>query len=154
MESTPEYDSAGILSIRIQSFSRSDILSQAGYARVFAVACASMAAVATKELIGSRIILRLLLVLYAVIIGSCGGETGGAYPENVRASYISACIQSGGDRKFCECTLQVLERQLSYQEFRGMETGIISGDRPAVEKMSAVMEDVNRICKLENRMQR
>jgi hypothetical protein len=37
---------------------------------------------------------------------------------------------------------------------RGMETGIISGDRPAVEKMSAVMEDVNRICKLEKRMQR
>ena len=80
-----------------------------------------------------------LLVLAAVI--GCGGESSKySYPEEVVDNYMESCSfnaeMSGASKKdsnkFCECTMQELEREYSLTEFLRIEEEMLYGGLQAM----------------------
>jgi len=59
-----------------------------------------------------------------VCINDCMGTTSnsttgvlGKYPAEVRTSFIESCAKTSGQQKYCECTYNYIEKNLSLEEF-------------------------------------
>jgi hypothetical protein len=55
----------------------------------------------------------------------------GEYPEDVVADFVDNCMEGGGSESLCTCTIEALERDIAYDEFRDLvEEYADSGESP------------------------
>lgn len=71
----------------------------------------------------------------AIAIGACGGKAD--YPESAKRAFLGKCEQtSGGDTRYCECTLDKIQENLSYDEFKKEEAAIRARNPPLSRKLT------------------
>ena len=73
------------------------------------------------------------------------GDDGGVYPPQVRDEFLAACIAERGPGqsttafwRYCTCTLEYLEAELSLSEFQQIEQRILDGEDMPPELWDAV----------------
>ena len=75
----------------------------------------------------------LLLTFALAGAAACGddgdseksGTAGNAYPEQVRENFLKSCdAQPNASRSVCECTLDKVEKVLSYDDFKNADQAI------------------------------
>ena len=74
----------------------------------------------------------------AIAIGACGGKAD--YPASSERSFLDNCEQTGGDTKSCDCALDKIQGEFSYDEFKKEEAAIQAGSTPSRKLTDAAAE--------------
>ena len=93
-------------------------------------------------------------LLACVVLVSCSGadsnnitypsevrENSIAYPSEVRENYISSCVTNaessgyelGTAQDYCECTLEILQKEYSIKEFSDAEQAMLRGEKTGID---------------------
>lgn len=72
-----------------------------------------------------------MLVLFTLTAACGGGDSKNEYPEAVNANFLSSCTSTGGSQSECQCALDGIQEEYTYQEFVELEsTAVTSSDVP------------------------
>jgi hypothetical protein len=85
-----------------------------------------------------RRILPALIAAVALGLSACGG--GNDYPKEVEDNFLSSCKSGGGSEKQCECALDKIQDEFTYEEFKQEEKDITSGKEPSKKLTDATKE--------------
>jgi hypothetical protein len=88
--------------------------------------------------IPGAVILVGLIVFFAL---RGGGEAGDEFPQAAQDSFISSCEDaSGGDTSACECALDRVQEEFTYEEVQDINADILAGEPPPAEFIDATSE--------------
>lgn len=76
------------------------------------------------------------VVLACALVG-CGGKND--YPASAEHNFLTAC-QRSGPKDFCQCSLDKIEENMSYDDFKKEDTAIRAGNKPSRKLTDAVSE--------------
>lgn len=58
-------------------------------------------------------------------------RTEGGYTEELRADYVSSCVEQSGQQQLCECTYDRLSAQIDFAEFEALDDRANRGETTA-----------------------
>jgi hypothetical protein len=74
-------------------------------------------------------------------IGLATAAQAGAYPPAVHAKFVDSCVEGGGKRRFCECTVRRIESRYSLAELVTLyERSSNRGEKVPSEYLAAGLE--------------
>ena len=79
------------------------------------------------------------LAIAAMAVAGCGGND---YPDKVEKQLISACSAGSASKSKCECELDALKKEVSYDEYKKALSGKASSEiRDKLKKAEANAKD-------------
>ncbi len=67
----------------------------------------------------------------AAVLSLAGcGDSGHEYPAEIEMNFLNACTASGGERPYCGCVFDKLEKKFSAKEYLDAETALTAGKPP------------------------
>lgn len=82
--------------------------------------------------------LTVAVLITAFVVIGCGG--GNDYPASAQRNFVESCEQNGGSTKACDCALDKIQDDLSYQEFKREDVAIRAGRPPSREVTDALAD--------------
>ncbi len=83
-----------------------------------------------------------VVALLCLLVVACGDEGPGEYDEDVRASFLGACIEDDTDDDLvavCECTYDTLVAELPYERFEAVESRRQQGGADMPEDVTEII---------------
>lgn len=83
----------------------------------------------------SKIVITAAIALSVV---ACGKHE---YPAAVVTNFVNSCLQSGGSAQSCTCSIDKIQKKLSFEEFNKLEARYALGDKDAISKIADLVAE-------------
>jgi hypothetical protein len=90
-----------------------------------------------RHLASLRVCVVATTVGLALIATGCGQAD---YPASVQRNFMDACEANGGATKKCECAIDKLQSELSFDDYKKEEAAITAGNTPSRKITDAIAE--------------
>jgi hypothetical protein len=80
-------------------------------------------------LIAIPVAIAVVAVIVILATGGDGDGGGGDFPESAQDNFITQCeATSGGNTSYCECALDKIQQEVSYDEFQDIDAAVLGGE--------------------------